>query len=265
MIETHIDREAAWAGKPAPQIRDTARRDGSVLVQPVGSVEQHGEHLPVATDTLLADAVAHEAAERVVGDLPVLVAPPLSLGYSPHHLSFGGTISATAETFRATLEDAAASALENGFDALVLVNGHGGNRALLDVAVTTVGREHPSVEVLGLTYFELAAGFADELRQSEPGGMAHGGEFETSLALHLYPELVGDDRAATPFDEPYDLGNTDLLEGGPLSVYRGFEAYSDSGAIGDPDLASVETGASFFDRIADELADLFREVHERNR
>ncbi|WP_117595535.1 creatininase family protein [Haloprofundus halophilus] len=256
--------EVAFAARTAPEIRALGERDGSVLVLPVGSVEQHGNHLPVATDSILASAVAVAGATAVADDVPVLVAPTVWTGYSPHHRSFGGTLTGEFGTLLDLLGTVADAALDNGFDALLLLNGHGGNRALVDAAVTVVGRSHPGVESLGLTYFDLAAPFADEVRESDSGGMAHGGEFETSMMRYLRPELVRDDAPAAYWDEPYDLAGSDLLEGGPLSVYRPFEAYSESGAIGDPSLASAEKGKQFFDGVRAELAALLLDVHERN-
>jgi creatinine amidohydrolase len=256
-----------WAGRTAPEVRALAAEPGSVLVVPVGSVEQHGHHLPVATDTILVDAVVDEAADRATdAGVPLLVTPPLWTGYSPHHLPFGGTLTLAFEDLLAVLEAVAESGLENGFDAILLVNGHGGNKPPVASAVTTIGEAHPDAESLGLTYFDLAEPFGDEIRDSDVGGMAHGGEFETSLMLHIAPDLVREDRMeATYMDEPYDLGGKDLLVGGPLSVYRPFDDYSESGAIGDPALASAEKGAELLDRLGDALADLLGEIHERNR
>ncbi|RQH01422.1 creatininase family protein [Natrarchaeobius oligotrophus] len=258
-------RSGDWAGKTCGEVREIGERDGSILVVPVGSVEQHGHHLPVATDTILVDAAANLAVERVEDEIPILTTPPIWSGFSPHHTSFGGTITLEFDVAMDVLESVANSALENGFDALVLLNGHGGNGALISAAVSTIGVEHPDVEVLGLTYFELAAGFVDEIRDSDVGGMAHGGEFETSLLLHLRPGLVDEDAIeATPLEEPYDLGTTDLLESGPLSVYREFEEYSHSGAIGRPELATAEKGAEIYERLGDELEALMNQIHERN-
>ncbi|WP_313693471.1 creatininase family protein [Halorarum halobium] len=256
----------AWGSHTAGEIREIASRDGSVLVVPVGSMEQHGEHLPVSTDSVLVAEIAALGAERVADDVPILVLPPLWSGYSPHHLSFGGTVSLEFDHMHRVLEDVATTALENGFDALLLLNGHGGNVSLLNGAVSTIGTAQPDVEVLGLTYFRLAAEFVGEIRDSELGGMGHGGEFETSLMLYLREELVGDgDRPATEMDEPYETGISDMFEGGPLAVYRGFEEYSASGAIGRPDLASAEKGERLYDRLGDELESVLRDVHDRNR
>jgi creatinine amidohydrolase len=261
MLSGAFDSAVSWATRPYAAIRDVADREGSIAVVPVGSVEQHGHHLPVATDSILAATVGTEGAERAADDVPVLVTPPVWTGYSPHHLAFGGTVTVEHETLRTLLEDVADAVLSNGFDTLLFLNGHGGNASLIESVTSTVGVDHPDAEILGLTYFDLAEPFADELRDSDPGGMAHGGEFETSLLLHLYPDLVGEDRAGSMPEEPYDDAPVDLFGGGPLSVYRPFGDYSESGAIGAPELASAEKGAKLYDGTADELAELLRDVH----
>ncbi len=255
----------AWAAKTRREIREVGASDGSLVVVPVGSIEQHGHHLPVATDTLLADAVAHAGAERATNDVPLLVTPPVWSGFSPHHLSLGGTISLELDDLLDLLADVADTALENGFDRVCFVNGHGGNGNAIGSVVSIVGKEHPEVEVAGLTYFQLAKPFIDEIRESDVGGMSHGGEFETSLMLHLHPELVKmDDADAEYLDEPYERGVQDLLVGGPLSTYRPFEEYSESGAIGDPKLATAEKGEELLDQLANEIADVLRNVSEQS-
>lgn len=255
----------SWGDRTYADITTIGEQAGSILVLPIGSIEQHGPHLPVATDTILVDAIASLGAERVEGDVPILTLPPFWSGYSPHHLEFGGTVSLEFDHMLAVIEDIADTALENGFDALILVNGHGGNKALLSAAVSTIGVENGDVEVLGLTYFELAASFIDEVRDTDVGGMAHAGEFETSLLLYLRDDLVDTDAIdGTYLEEPYDLALSDLHEGEPLAVYRGFEEYSASGAIGDPSRASASKGERIYELLGDELESLIREVHERN-
>lgn len=255
----------SWATKPYGEIVDISSRDGSILIVPIGSIEQHGYHLPVATDTLLVNAMANEGAERVEDSVPVLVAPPVWSGFSPHHMSYGGTITLDEDALMDVLRKVSDSALENGFDGLLLLNGHGGNISLIGAATSAIGRDHPEVEVLGLTYFQLAEPFINEIRDSEVGGMGHAGEFETSLMLHLYPDLVDEDQLeGTIMDEPYDKGLQDLLVPGPLTVYRPFTEYTKSGAIGDPTVATAEKGAELFERLGDELASVLREVYENN-
>jgi creatinine amidohydrolase len=261
-----INDSSAWAAQSAPEIRTIGKKDGSVAVVPVGSIEQHGNHLPVSTDTILVDAMAHGGAERVTDEMPILVTPPVWTGLSPHHMDFGGTITLSIETLLSLLGDIADSVLENDFDAVLFLNGHGGNMSVLGTAVTGIGQRFPDTQVLGLTYFQLAEQFIDEIRESDIGGMAHGGEFETSLLLYLQPDLVDMDKAeARSLDDPYDLRRKDLFEGGPLSVYRSFAEYSETGAIGEPGLATAEKGAEIYDRLGDELETLLLAIHEHNR
>lgn len=255
-----------WAGKPYTEVVDVAEEDGSIVVVPVGSLEQHGHHLPTATDSILVDAVVRGGAERVVADVPILATPTFWTGYSPHHMSFGGTVTADYDHLLALLEDVAASALENSFDVCLFVNGHGGNRSLIGAATATVGADHPDVEVFGLTYFELGTSFVDDVRDSDVGGIVHGGELETSMLQHLRPDLVRDDEIeGTHLDGPYDMVPTDLLEGAPVAMYEDIERYSESGAVGDPELATPEKGERAYEQYCDEMADLYRKIHRENR
>lgn len=257
--------QSSWSNLTAGEIREIGSQKGSILVLPIGSMEQHGDHLPVSTDTILVTEMAALGVERVNEDVPILMLPPLWCGFSPHHLSFGGTVSLEYDHMLLVLEDIADTALSNGFDALLLLNGHGGNISLINGAVSTIGNDNSDIEVLGLTYFQLATHFIDEIRESDRGGMGHGGEFETSLMLYLRDELVHEsEMRGTEMDEPYEKGIKDMFEGGPLVVYRDFEEYSSSGAIGNPELASAEKGRQIYERLGDELEDILRDIHERN-
>lgn len=118
---------------------------------------------------------------------------------------------------------------------------------------------------MSTTYFGLAQSFIDDSRESESSGIGHGGEFETSLMLHVRSELVGTDETPADYlDEPYDQALDDMMEGGPVTACRSFDEYSESGAIGDPMVASAEKDPEIFDRLGDELADLLTAIHERN-
>lgn len=254
-----------WAGKSYPEIQEIGSRGGSVLLIPVGSIEQHGHHLPVATDTILVNAMAHAGVEYADDDLPVLITPPVWSGFSPHHLSLGGTLSLDLDHLRSVLEDIALTGLQNGFDAVLFLNGHGGNIALINAVISTVGRQ-TDAEVLASTYFQLATEAIQNVRESATGGMAHGGEFETSLMLHLDEELVGDEnkQQSSMWNEHYPWCGQDLLDGGPLGVYREFEEYSQTGAIGAPELATAEKGKEIHAVIAEELAAMLTAIHEHN-
>lgn len=236
----------------SPEV-DALDRDGTVLVLPLGSVEQHGNHMPLGTDTMLSQAVSLAAAERMAGRVAVL--PPPWYGFSAHHMRFAGSITLRAETLMAMADDIVASLVQHGFRRILIVNGHGGNGGVIDVLASTLGHKHYGrARIAATTYFKLAREAIARLRQSEPGGMGHACEFETAMIQHLRPELVRLDRAATTYPDPGSRYlTTDLLGGSPIRVYHDFGDLSPSGTLGDPSLATPDKGAAFFDAVVGEL------------
>lgn len=236
----------------SPEV-DALDRDGTVLVLPLGSVEQHGNHMPLGTDTMLSQAVSLAAAERMAGLVAVL--PPPWYGFSAHHMRFAGSITLRAETLMAMADDIVASLVQHGFRRILIVNGHGGNGGVIDVLASTLGHKHYGrARIAATTYFQLAREAIARLRQSEPGGMGHACEFETAMIQHLRPELVRLDRAATTYPDPGSRYlTTDLLGGSPIRVYHDFGDLSPSGTLGDPSLATPDKGAAFFDAVVGEL------------
>jgi len=214
------------------ELRERAA-NGAIGLIPVGSLEQHGDHLPVGTDTMLVEGVCLQAAARA--EVDVLVAPPLWTGFSPHHLRFGASVSLHAETMLRLLRDVVRT-LREWLPRLVLVNGHGGNRGPL----TTLAIEEGCLTV---NYWELAgADLARELFQADLGSIGHAGQAETSMMLAAAPTLVGTPSPA--FEQ----------------IRREHDAFlvpdmGASGVLGDPDKATAEAGGRFLDASADALAD----------
>jgi creatinine amidohydrolase len=229
-------------------------RDKTVLILPIGSVEQHGNHMPLGTDTLLAYSVSRAAAERAPGRVAVL--PPPWYGFSAHHMRFPGSITLRAETLMAVAEDVVGSLVTHGFRRILIVNGHGGNGGVIDLLASKLGHKHYAKALIAaLTYFTLAREAIAALRRSETGGMGHACEFETAMIQHVRPDLVRPDLAATTYP---DTGSryltTDLLGGSAVRTYLDFADLSPTGTLGDPSLADPEIGARFFDAVVGELA-----------
>ena len=207
-------------------------REGAVVVLPVGSLEQHGEHLPIGTDSLLVEAVCLAAAGRATRD--ALVAPTIWTGFSPHHVRFGGTVSLTSSTFSAVVREAW-SGLSEWAPNVLVVNGHGGNRGpLITLAVETGMRF--------LSYFELVDAASRRLFPVDGGSPGHAGQLETSLSLVVHERLVGDPAGAA--FEPIAPGEHALLVP-DMGV---------SGVLGDPSAATAELGAEFLEEITTALA-----------
>ena len=228
-------------------------RDRTVVILPLGSVEQHGNHLPLGTDTMLAEAVSCAAAEASGG---TVVMPPPWYGFSAHHMRFPGSITLRAETLLALAEDVVASLVRHDFRRILIVNGHGGNNGLIDVLASTLGNTHyGAARIAALTYFALAREAIGKLRKSKPGGMGHACEFETSMVQHIRPELVKIEQAETCYPDPGSRYlTTDLLGAQAIRLYHDFGDLSPTGTLGDPAFASPDAGKAFFAAVTAELA-----------
>jgi creatinine amidohydrolase len=170
-------------------------------------------------------------------------------------MRFAGTVTLRAETMMALVEDVADSVVTHGFRRLLLLNGHGGNNALIDVLAAKLGHRHYGrARIAALTYFQLARDAIAELRKSRTGGMGHACEFETAMMQHLRPELVEIARAETTYPDPGSpYLTTDLLGASAVRTYHDFGDLSPSGTLGDPSLASAEHGARFFEAVLSAL------------
>lgn len=230
-------------------------RQRAVVVLPVGSVEQHGKHLPVGTDSILAHRVSQAAAEALPS-VTVAVLPPPWYGFSTHHMRFPGTITLSADTLMRLVGDIVDSAVAQGFRRILVVNGHGGNGGVIDVVAANLGhRFYGKARVASVTYFLLAREEIAQLRESEPGGMGHAGEFETAMMMHVAPKLAKMERASAKYPDPGSTYlTTDLLQASPVRTYLDFKDLSDEGVFGDPGFATPEKGAAFFDAVAAALA-----------
>lgn len=240
---------------------------GGVAIVPTGSLEQHGTHLPVGTDSLLAEAVSREAAERATQrGVDTVTFPAIWTGFSPHHVPLGATVTVSKETLLALLDDVCESLIEMGFRKILLVNGHGGNSPIVSLTAGDLGTRQTEADVGELSYNTLASDLFPNLREGEPGSAYHGGEFETALLLHLYENLVemdvANDEPETPLT-PYS--GRDMFGGGPLGMRRTYDRLTDDGIRGEPTEATAETGEALFEEVTSELAGLVIEFADLDR
>lgn len=227
----------------------------SILVQPLGAIEQHGSHLPFNTDLVIPTAVADEVITRFGEELDLWLLPPLAVTKSNEHAWAPGTLWLSARTLLSVIEDLGRSLTTLPTRKLVFLNGHGGNSALLNVACRELRLQHG-----WLTFLAHPMVPPDQGGESAPteGGMGiHGGFLETSLMLHLAPDLVRMD-LATP-NVPA-LANRHVRFGGPVTFGWLSNDFGREGHIGDPTGATADTGRQIFDQIVTTLGDALREV-----
>jgi creatinine amidohydrolase len=235
-----------------PEVEDELARGRYTVVVAFGATEQHGLHMPLATDALIGDHLARELAER----LEAFVAPTVRVGCSSHHLAFPGTLSIEDETFHAIVADLVSSLAGAGFRRIVLVPTHGGNFAPLAAAVELLDSDLRETVVaitdLGILFRIVELGRDEFSVPLEQGGI-HAGEWETSMLAAIHPELVRMDRA-----EPGYVGE---LEPAISTIFEsGVKAVSENGALGDPTGASPEHGQRYWDEIVDiALAEIERQ------
>jgi creatinine amidohydrolase len=230
-----------------PEIQALAARPGSTVIWPFGAIEQHGPHLPVGTDALFADRVCDAVLQRLDPALPIGRLPLQSLGFSPEHRGFPGTLSLRAEMVLALVGDVGRDLAAAGFRRLVLFNAHGGQIALLEVAARELRDRHPQLAVFPCFLWRGAEGLGALIPEPERSQGLHAGLAETSLMLHLAPELTG---PLPPADGPNLSAIPDgwSLEGPAPSAWRTREV-SASGVVGDPAGASAALGEALFERL----------------
>jgi creatinine amidohydrolase len=249
-MKTWIPDERSFAYLNWKQV-DALPRDTTLLVLPTAAIEQHGHHLPLATDTLINNLLLGRAIQKLPADLPVYALPPVHYGKSNEHLGFPGTLSVSASTFMAVLRDLGASVARSGFRKLVLYNTHGGNTSLIDVMARDLRAEfnlrtfalHASggISFEGLSAQERAYGF-------------HAGEVETSFLLAAVPELV--DSSSYSVNYIADVSRPELLlpENAPATFAWLTRDIAPSGVLGDPRPATAEKGERWLEQAATRLA-----------
>lgn len=248
--------ELSW-----PRVKEAVDA-GAVVIVPLGSLEQHGPHLPLETDFRLATQIAERACTRAADDgIPVLMTPPLWTGYSPHHMEFPGTVTLDATTFLRLVEGVATSLWRHGFRKILLLNGHGGNANLLGAAVQTLRFEH-GVRAAAASYWSFVTPYIQQWRQSGPGGIDHACEMETSLMLAVREHLVDRDalRDAGWFPQSGFLTG-DLAIGAPVGVAWNLAELTSDGALGNGACASGDRGAELLAAIVKSVSSFIEEFH----
>ncbi|MGH8900681.1 MAG: creatininase family protein [Egibacteraceae bacterium] len=224
---------------PTATSPDEAQRAASVALLPVGSFEQHGDHLPLSTDTLIACLIAR----RIADDYELFLLPPITISCSHEHAHYAGTVSLDARTVMSIVDDVRGCLARSGVHRLVLVNAHGGNYVLSNIT------QQANIDSPRIVLFP---GRMDWDVARDDAGMAtstsddmHAGELETSLLLYAYPELVRDSY----------LDSDHLANPRPHLLVTGMRGCTANGVIGRPFLATAEKGRAVLDSLAASFTD----------
>ena len=234
-----------------PDIQASINSGKKNIIISVGSTEQHGPHLPIATDELLGTALACHVAE-LLGD--ALVAPTIRPGFSPHHMGFPGTITFSQETLSLVIRDYIESLGSCGFENIIVICSHGGNSSTIRLTCQALQAKKPSYQIIPIydmmqyacisqTYFGIDEGY-------------HANKIETAWMLHLYPELVQMEKAVA------DGSMKDILvrDVGILLFHGIVKDISKTGVLGDPRGASAELGKESFQELSSAVAEEIRSL-----
>lgn len=223
----------------APEVADAVAAEATTVILPLGSTEQHGPHLPLATDSIRAAALAAGLAAELQD---ILVAPTLPIGCSDEHTGFAGLLSLDHETLARVICDCGRRIAGWGVRRLILLSAHGGNGVALETARTRLRDQTPELEVTVLSLTEDTSAILARIARADGVGQAevglHAGEGETSELLRLRPDLVRTDRVVAGY-----LGASEEIM--PLLRRDGVRALSETGTLGDPRAASARRGADY--------------------
>ena len=250
-----------------PQLRDAARAD-QVIIIPFASIEQHGPHLPVDVDLRLAREVCKRAARR---NPNCLVMTPMAFGFEPHHMAWPGTIDVDWDVLIRYGVCIVSSLARHGFKRILIINGHGSNRPILEMIIRLAQVAHPEALIAGQSWFALGdvAKAFQPLQESDH--TSHACELETAAYLAIDPDLVDMSQAVPDYSfrrSPHfwaDLTGKrpDPDSTTPLVAMEYFATGSQAGVRGDPSKASAAKGEAALEAAADEVARIVEEMRAR--
>jgi creatinine amidohydrolase len=231
------------------------------VVLPTGAVEQHGPHLPLATDRMIVEHLCAGLNRELKNQ--VLILPMLAVGCSAHHLDFPGSLTLTHETFLRAAKEMLSSAATHGFTRFLILNGHGGNQGIGQVIMEQFGAEHPNCKIAFTSWWRVAGKELLGITETGAGGVGHACEFETSLMLLIAPQLVnrkaivsgGNYRVPQP-----DWARGDMLHGSRASLYATMRAMTINGVFGDPRKSSAEKGRSISAAATKQLVKILKDL-----
>lgn len=255
-----------WFGHLKMQEVKRAAQNGALVLLPVGMYEEHGPHMPVSTDTIIAEYAAKQLADRL--DIETLVLPAMWTGYHGGVVAdFPGGIKLKPETLLSVMYDMLMGLISNGFNKIMVINAHGQNPATIKIAIRKVMDETDVIPILTYPMAMINSRQVNEIRKSEQGGIGgHAGEMETSLVLAIDETLVDMSKApdeSCAYRSKFAAGDLfpehDVISGVYWSMFA--TQSTKSGVLGDASSASKQTGQKLWDIILQNYEELAVEYH----
>jgi creatinine amidohydrolase len=242
------------------QIADLPDPANTVIVLPTGATEQHGPHLPCAVDSVIAAGVVGHALARLSDSVPAYAMAPITYGKSEEHLHFPGTMTLSGETLLATMNEVGESVYRAGFRKLLIVNGHGGQPQVMEMAARELRLRHGDFIVVPSFTWRVPHVAGRYLSEREKKLAMHAGHAETALMLALAPDTV--DMSLAVSNYPPEFPSRLLSPDGRPACAWSARDFGPSGVIGDPLPATAEQGQAILDSLAESWAQAITELHE---
>lgn len=249
MIHGFIPPHRFFAYLTWQEIHIMSNKENTVIIQPIGAIEQHGYHLPLVVDSAISEGVLGKALTLLSDQIPAFALPTLYYGKSNEHEGFAGTITISSQTLYSLILEMAESIYKAGFRKLILMNSHGGQPQVMEIVARDLHQKFPDLDVFPFFTWRVPNITNELLTEEEQEWGIHAGDAETSLMLALLPQQVKMDLAIKEY--PRNLAPHSLLSmEGKLPFAWLTKELSDSGVMGDATSATKEKG----DRILASLA-----------
>ncbi|MEM9164395.1 MAG: creatininase family protein [Cyanobacteria bacterium P01_F01_bin.4] len=241
-------------------IRDMPDKTQTVIIQPVGAIEQHGPHLPLVVDTAIGTAVIGQALAQLPPAIPAYCLPPLCYGKSNEHWHFPGTVTLSASTLMAVLTEVAESVYRAGFRKLIFINSHGGQPQVLEIVARDLHQQYEDFCLFPLFVWRAPHSAGQLLSDREKAEGIHAGDAETSVMLSILPDQVRMEKAVKEY--PHGLPQDSLLSmEGKLPFAWTTRDLSASGVLGDATLASQEKGDQIMASVVQGWVQVLKDIY----
>lgn len=242
------------------EINEMSEQENVVIIQPIGSIEQHGPHLPLIVDSAIATAVTGQALAKLNPNIPAYALPTLYYGKSNEHWHFPGTITLSSNTLSLVLIEMAESIYRAGFRKLVFINAHGGQPQILEMVARDLHQKYEDFMIFPLFVWRVPNAATELLTPKELEYGIHAGDAETSVMLSIFPEQVRTNKIVCEY--PHDLPENSMLSmEGKLPFAWVTRDLSKSGVLGDATVATPEKGEQILDSLSESWVQVIADIY----